>query len=282
MSSVPFYAKRFVAGVKMEEALESVQALNAKSISASLDFLGENITERSEADACVEEYVKLLHLIKEYRIDSHVSLKLTMLGLDIDEQFCYENLSKVLATADEINNRVALDMEGTPYTERTMAMYERACKEFKSPEIVLQAYLKRTESDFERVLNANGRLRLCKGAYKEPEELAYQKMSDIQENYKKLMSRAFLQANRVCIATHDDELIDFCEQFIATNKIPKEKYEFQMLYGMRAPTWEDIKNRGHNMTVYVPYGEAWQAYFSRRVTERKENLFFVMKNFFKK
>lgn len=282
MSSVPFYARRFVSGTTMLEALDSVKKLNADDISASLDLLGENITERSQATACTDEYVKLLNEIAAQKIDSHVSVKLTMLGLDIDEEFCYQNLSRILKTADAHKNRVALDMEGTPYTDRTLNMYERAAKEFASPEIVLQAYLHRTERDIERVLKANGRLRLCKGAYKESAEHAIQKMPDIVENYKKLVTRLFDSANKVCIATHDDNLIEFCKAQIESRKIAKERYEFQMLYGLRPETWKKIRSMGHPMTVYTPYGNDWQAYFSRRLAERKENVFFVVKNFFKK
>ena len=204
-----------------------------------------------------------------------------MLGLDIDHEFCFENLCKILKTADQTKSRVALDMEGTDYTERTLAMYERAAKEFTSPEIVLQAYLMRTENDINRVLAANGKLRLCKGAYKEPAEKALQKMPQIVENYKKLIQHLLLNGKRVCIASHDDEIIEFCFQFIEENNIPKDRYEFQMLYGMREKTWSRIREKGHNMTIYVPYGEDWQAYYSRRLTERKENVFFVLKNLFK-
>lgn len=281
MGHIPFYARRWVSGTTMDEALAAVKSLNEKRVSASLDLLGENITQEREASECTEEYVRMLERIHETGADSHVSLKLTMLGLDINEDFCFENLKRILAKADALKNRVALDMEGTPYTERTLRMYEAATKQFASPEIVLQAYLKRTEADVERVLKANGRLRLCKGAYKEPADLAFQKMQDIVANYKRLIERLLEQGTRVCIATHDDELIQFCTDHIAARGTPRERYEFQMLYGMREKTWYKIANDGHPMTVYMPYGEHWQAYYSRRLAERKENIFFVLKNLFK-
>ena len=281
MGQIPFYARRFVSGTTMDEAFEAVQKLNAKNVSATLDLLGENITKESEATACTSEYVALLTKVDSLKISAHVSVKLTMLGLDINEDFCYENLKKILSTADKFNNRVALDMEGTPYTERTLRMYEIAAREFSSPEIVLQAYLKRTEADIERVLKANGRLRLCKGAYKEPAEHAFQKTPEIVANYKKLATKLLAQGNRVCLATHDDELIQFCAQHIAREKVSKDRYEFQMLYGMREKSWYRIASAGHNFTVYLPYGEHWQAYYSRRLAERKENVFFVLKNFFR-
>lgn len=281
MGSIPFYAKRFVSGANFDEAFNVVEKLNQKKISVTLDVLGENIKEKNQALKFTEEYDLLLKRIAEKKLDSYVSVKLTMLGLDIDHEFCYENLSKILRTADLVKSRVALDMEGTDYTERTLAMYERAAKEFTSPEIVLQAYLHRTESDIARVLAANGKLRLCKGAYKEPTEKALQKMPQIVENYKKLIQQLLENGKRVCIASHDDEIIDFCMQFIEKNNIPQDRYEFQMLYGMREKTWSRIREKGHNMTIYVPYGEDWQAYYSRRLTERKENVFFVLKNLFK-
>ncbi|NBO38268.1 proline dehydrogenase [bacterium] len=281
MSGIPFYAKRWVSGATMPEALERISTLNSKKISVTLDLLGENITNLDQAKACTNEYVLMLEEISKRNLSSHVSVKLTMLGLDVNEDVCFENLKAILSKADELGNRVALDMEGTPYTERTLRIYEAAAGQFKSPEIVLQAYLHRTEKDIERVLKANGRMRLCKGAYKEKPEHALQKMPDILANYKKLMQRLLKEANRICIASHDDSIIDFCKSEIFANKVPNERYEFQMLYGMRAKTWETLASEGHNMTVYLPYGEHWQAYYSRRLAERKENIFFVLRNLFR-
>ena len=281
MSSIPFYAKRWVSGTTMSEALAQVVELNSKNISVTLDLLGENITSLEQAKVCAQEYVEMLEKISAQKLSSHVSVKLTMLGLDINEDVCFENLKNILAKADALGNRVALDMEGTPYTERTLRIYEAASQQFKSPEIVLQAYLHRTEKDIERVLKANGRLRLCKGAYKEKPEHALQKMPDIVKNYQKLAGRLLREANRVCLASHDDSIIDFCKREIRAASVPKDRYEFQMLYGMRSKTWESIANEGHNMTVYLPYGEHWQAYYSRRLAERKENIFFVLKNLFR-
>lgn len=281
MSGIPFYAKRWVSGATMPEALSQTALLNSKKISVTLDLLGENITSLEQAKACTDEYVEMLKQIAEKKLSSHVSVKLTMLGLDVNEDVCFENLKSILQEADTHGNRVALDMEGTPYTERTMRIYEAAAQQFKSPEIVLQAYLHRTASDVERVLKANGRLRLCKGAYKESAEHALQKMPDIVSNYKTLATKLLREANRVCLASHDDSIINYCKQEIKTAAVPKERYEFQMLYGMRAKTWEAIANEGHNMAVYLPYGEHWHAYYSRRLAERKENIFFVLKNLFR-
>lgn len=283
MSTIPFYAKRFVAGVTFEQTLPVVRKLNESKISVTLDVLGENIKEKNQATKFTDEYVHLIKRIAEEKLDCYASVKLTMLGLDIDENFCYENLSKICQAADQFNSRIALDMEGTDYTERTLAMYEKAAREFTAPEIVLQAYLHRTEADIKRVFNANGKMRLCKGAYKEPADKAFQKMPQIVENYKKLVQTLLLSENgkRICIASHDDDVINFCMNFIEKNNIPKDKYEFQMLYGMREKTWHKIREQGHNVTIYVPYGDQWQAYYARRLAERKENIFFVLKNLFK-
>lgn len=281
MSGIPFFAKRWVSGASMPEALAKTKDLNSRKISVTLDLLGENITSLEQAKLCTNEYVDMLGQISQQGLDSHVSVKLTMLGLDVNEDVCFENLKAILSVADASNNRVALDMEGTPYTERTLAIYEAACRDFKSPEIVLQAYLHRTANDVQRVLKANGRLRLCKGAYKEGKDVALQKMDDIVANYKSLVALLLRESQRVCIASHDDSIIDFCKNEISTHKIPKDRYEFQMLYGMRQKTWEKIASDGHNMTVYLPYGEHWQAYYARRLAERKENVFFVLKNLFR-
>ncbi|MCA2959995.1 MAG: proline dehydrogenase family protein [Silvanigrellales bacterium] len=284
MGSVPFFARRWISGTTMPEALERVKALNARRVSATLDLLGENITSEAQARACTSEYIRMLESISGGSIDSHVSLKLTMLGLDIDEELCFSLLSEVLRKADALGNRVALDMEGSPYTERTLRIYEAAAKSFRSPEIVLQAYLKRTEADVERVMRANGRFRLCKGAYKESADVAFKDMPSIQAQYLKLAKRALSNSAagaHVCLATHDDTLIDALKAFIAENKIPKERYEFQMLYGMREKTWYRLAEEGHPITVYIPYGREWQAYYARRLAERKENIFFVLKNLFR-
>ena len=281
MSSIPFYAKRFISGATSSEAFEIVKKNNEKNISVTLDVLGENIKDKEQATAFKNEYLILLKDIHNKNLNCTVSVKLTMLGLDINEEFCTQNLNEILTLADSLNSRVAFDMEGSNYTERTLSMYEIAAKKFNSAEIVLQAYLRRTEQDIDRVIAANGRIRLCKGAYKESKELAYQKMPEIVEQYQKYISKLLISGTRVCIASHDDKIINYCLDFINKNNISKEKYEFQMLYGMREKTWSKIRELGHNMTVYVPFGRSWKLYYFRRLSERKENIFFVLKNIFK-
>lgn len=281
VKSIPFYAKRFVAGATAEQALSVVRSLNDNQICATIDLLGESIKSKEQVFQFTNEYVDLLDSICKQKLNAYISLKLTNLGLDIDAEFCEENLEKILRKADECHSRVAFDMEGSGCTEKTLVLYEKMSQKFQSPELVIQAYLYRTLDDVKRVLSCNGRVRLCKGAYQENKQIAFQSMSDIRDNYKKLLKELLQKGQRVCIATHDDELIDFAKDYIKENNIPKDRYEFQMLFGMRKKTWHKLVSDGHNMTIYVPYGTDWKAYFFRRISERKENLFFVFKNLFR-
>jgi proline dehydrogenase len=269
MGILAFFASRFVAGESSARALRVVQQLNARNVRATVDFLGEDVADAAETERNTAEYLRVMDEMKAANIQGHVSLKLSMLGLRIDESLCERNLAAICKKADDLGYRVAIDMEGTDLTEKTMQAYERAARQFKAPEIVLQAYLHRTPADIERVLALGGKLRLCKGAYKEPASLAFQNMNEIVERYKELMKGLLIKANHVAIATHDDNLVNFCRSYIAEQKIPASRYEFQMLFGMRKPTWFQLANEGHGMCVYVPYGKQWMPYFRRRLMERK-------------
>ena len=278
---IPFYVKRFVAGTQADDAVKVARKLADRGISATLDLLGENVTNHKATEAFTQSYIHLLDSMHNAKLLPYISVKLTMLGLDLDSELCYEKIAKVMAHADQLGGRVCLDMEGSPYTERTLTFYERLCKSYRAPEIVLQAYLRRTQEDVARVLAANGRMRLCKGAYKEPPQLALQKMPEIRDNYLNLLERLLAKGQRICIASHDDTIIAAASDWIQKNQIPQERYEFQMLYGLREKTWSSLRNKGHEMTVYVPYGTDWQAYYKRRLSERKENIFFIFRNFFR-
>lgn len=269
MGILAFFARRFVAGENSGRALRVVQQLNAKNVRATVDFLGEDVADAAETERNTSEYLRVMDEMKAAKIQGHVSLKLSMLGLRIDESLCDRNLAKICQKADDLGYRVAIDMEGTDLTEKTMQAYERAARQFKAPEIVLQAYLHRTPADIERVLALGGKLRLCKGAYKEPPNLAIQNMNEIVARYQELVKQLLGKANHLAIATHDDKLISFCRNYISENKIPASRYEFQMLFGMRKPTWFQLANEGHGMCVYVPYGKQWMPYFRRRLLERK-------------
>lgn len=279
--TIPLLARRFVSGTTAGEAIAVATKLKQKNITSTLDLLGENMTDPAETKAAASAYTQLVQLMSDQGVEPYISVKLTMLGLDQSAELCEENLSHVLSVADERNGRVCLDMEGSAYTERTLTIYERACEKFRSPEIVLQAYLHRTKEDAQRVLKANGRLRLCKGAYREPPAKALQNMRDIRKNYLDILENLLVNSQRVCIASHDDHIVNRALAALERLSVPRERYEFQMLYGLRAKTWSSLAAQGHNMTVYVPYGEHWQAYYARRLAERKENIFFILRNFFR-
>jgi proline dehydrogenase len=285
---IPFYARRFVAGSAASDAVAVASSLKQQQIGSTLDLLGENLTDRDRILGAAASYLDLLDSMQKASVPANISIKLTMLGLDLDASLCFDLTSQVAARADTYGGRVCLDMEGTEYTERTLAMYERLSAIYRSPEIVLQAYLHRTQEDIGRVLATGGRMRLCKGAYKESPAVALQQMTAIRQNYLSLLETLLNKGKRICIATHDDILIAEAESLIKGrnpaglhDKIPAERYEFQMLYGLRRSTWSQLVNRGHNFTVYVPYGVDWQAYYKRRLAERKENVFFILRNLFR-
>jgi proline dehydrogenase len=276
-----FLAKRFVAGTTVETALQAVKELNDKGLTATLDVLGENVVDNTQAQKAAEAYMSLLERIGDAGVNSNVSLKLTQMGLDISDEFCLENMVRIVTKAAECRNYVRIDMEGSAYTERTLNLFFRLFKEHRNVGIVIQAYLYRSEQDIRRLLEANARVRLCKGAYKEPRSIAYQKMKDIRTNYLKLAETLLVNGTYPGIATHDDLLIEAVKDWTARHGIGKEKFEFQMLYGIRPQTQEQLVRQGYNMRVYVPFGIHWFPYFSRRLRERKENIWFVIKNLFK-
>jgi len=276
-------ASAFVAGETPDEAMKVVKKLNEKNITGTLDVLGENVTNKEEADRAVQAYLDLLDTINEAGVKSHVSLKLTQMGLDIDDEYCYQNMVKIVGKAREHNNFVRIDMEGSDYTQRTLDIFYRLHKEFNdSVGIVIQAYLFRSEKDIEGLNKIKARVRLCKGAYKEPPTIAYKKMKDIRKNFIKLAEMLFSNGNYPAIATHDDYLIDWTKNFVKEKGISNDKFEFQMLYGIRTKTQERLAKEGYNIRIYIPFGTHWLPYFYRRLRERKENVWFVVKNLFKR
>ncbi len=276
-------ASAFVAGETPDEAMKVVKKLNEKNITGTLDVLGENVTNKEEADRAVQAYLDLLDTINEAGVKSHVSLKLTQMGLDIDDEYCYQNMVKIVGKAREYNNFVRIDMEGSDYTQRTLDIFYRLHKEFNdSVGIVIQAYLFRSEKDIEGLNKIKARVRLCKGAYKEPPTIAYKKMKDIRKNFIKLAEMLFSNGNYPAIATHDDYLIDWTKNFVKEKGISNDKFEFQMLYGIRTKTQERLAKEGYNIRIYIPFGTHWLPYFYRRLRERKENVWFVVKNLFKR
>lgn len=277
------FALRFVAGETLQQAVHAIVDLNRKGITATFDHLGENITTAAAATAAAAAYVDVLETIARTGIKSNISLKLTQMGLDVDEELCLKNMLAISSRARELDIFVRLDMESSAYTERTLAMFRKLWHEsgYRNVGVVLQAYLYRTEKDVREMNSLGARVRLCKGAYNEPAEVAFPKKADVDANYAKLMRLLLKEGNYPGIATHDERLIEYTKRFAAREGIGREKFEFQMLYGVRRELQVDLVRQGYNMRVYVPYGQEWYAYFMRRLAERPANVVFVLGNLIK-
>lgn len=286
---LPFVlASRFVAAPDLEGTLPIVKDLNRKGLHIALDLLGEHIHDRNRAAAARDTYMELVRTIADERgrnhLDQHVriSIKLSMMGQLIDEDFCQDNLKRLLGVAKEHDVYVRLDMESSKLTESTLNHFEKAYEEFPDhvgP--VLQAMLKRTAEDVARICELNASVRLCKGAYNEPRELAFRKTDEIRQRFIMYAKQLISEARYPGIATHDDEIIRATKTYVASKGIDKSQFEFQMLYGLRSETQLDLKREGYDVLVYVPYGTEWLPYFYRRLRERKENVWFVLKNLFR-
>lgn len=276
-----FLAKRFVAGKTIDSALKAVAELNAAGISASLDFLGEDIFERRDAEKTRDIYLQMLSEIKRSRLNTNVSVKLTAIGLVIDEDFAFRNLLAIIEKAQEnADPFVRIDMEGSSVTDATLRVFERAYSVHRNVGPVLQAYLKRTPADVDRMIALAARVRICKGAYNEPPAIAYKEMPQIREQYLSCARALLTEGNYPGIATHDRSLIAALKEFIRTNNIPRDKFEFQMIYGVRPALQRELVAAGYRLRVYVPFGTHWAKYFYRRVAERKENLLFALSSMF--
>jgi proline dehydrogenase len=274
-----FLAKRFIAGENVRDALAAVTALNAEGLSATLDFLGEDVTARPEAERTRDAYLELLNAIGERALDTNVSVKLTAMGLLVDDDFAYANLRAVLdAAAPNRDPFVRIDMEGSAVTEATLRVFERAYADTQNVGPVLQAYLKRTPGDVERMIELGARVRLCKGAYAEPPEVAYPDMPTIRRAYLRSAEALLERGNYPGIATHDERLIEAVRAFAVERGIAHDRFEFQMLYGVRPELQRSLAREGYRVRVYVPYGTHWAGYFYRRITERPENALFALRS----
>ena len=277
------FARRFVAGETAEEAIAAVRELNARGITASLDLLGESVHNEAEARASGRDYIRLLDQIRESNLNANVSVKLTAMGLDISEELCISIMHEVLDRARQHRTFVRLDMEGSAYTERTLQLFEQRLYP-AYPEnvgIVLQSYLYRTAADVERAIQLKCRVRLCKGAYKEPASVAYPEKSNVDANYVRCMQELMRHGNYPGLATHDETIIKAAKKFAADEKNPPERYEFQMLYGVRRDLQEQLVAEGYRMRVYVPFGTQWYPYLMRRLAERPANVAFIAGNIVK-
>ncbi|MFN8005547.1 MAG: proline dehydrogenase family protein [Terriglobia bacterium] len=274
-------ARRFVSGHDVAEAVVAVRRLNALGITATLDVLGENVTQRKSAELAAASYLQTLEAIRQSGIQANVSLKLTQMGLDIDQDFCLANLVQICQKAAALESFVRIDMEGSSYTQKTLDLFQQLFRTHQNVGIVIQAYLHRSLEDIEQLVTLGARVRLCKGAYQEPPGVALREMPEIRRNFKKLAEILLLRGNYPALATHDDDLIRWIQSFTTDHAIGREKFELQMLYGVRAATQRKLAAEGYNLRVYVPFGTHWLPYFYRRLRERKENVYFVLKHFLK-
>jgi proline dehydrogenase len=270
-------ARRFVAGETAEEAIEAGRRLHARGIKATFDLLGEDVLDRDAARRSAEANTRLLRLIPP-EVERNVSIKLTMMGLDISEDFCLEVTAGILDVARQVGGFVRIDMEGSKHTQRTIDAFHKLRRDYDNVGIVLQAYLHRTEDDVREAVARGDRVRICKGAYKEPPEIAWTRMDDIRASYRRCAHLLLDGGHYPAIATHDESLIRDAIDYARDNGIGKERYEFQMLYGLRPRRGDELVRDGHNVRIYVPYGSHWFPYFYRRLRERKENVFFVLKS----
>jgi proline dehydrogenase len=277
------FANRFVAGETLDTALAAVARLNARGITASLDLLGESVHNEAEARAAGDEYVRMLDRIHERKADANVSVKLTAMGLDISEELCVATVHRILQRAREYQTFVRIDMESSEYTQRTLDLFEQrlypAYRE--NVGIVLQSYLYRTFADVQRANLIKARVRICKGAYKEPETVAYPDKTDVDSNYVRSMHELMSKGHYPGIATHDEAIIREAKRFAKENAIAPSRFEFQMLYGVRRDLQDRLVREGYRVRVYVPFGTQWYPYLMRRLAERPANLAFLTGSVFK-
>jgi proline dehydrogenase len=279
-------SRRFVAGTTVEEAMVAAQAVNQLGMGVSLDNLGENVTNAEEARQSAQVYQRLLHEIENRKLQANVSVKLTHMGLDVDERLARELVSGLVAMAGHSNPRnfVRVDMEGSPYTQRTLDFVHELHRQPGNSGVVgavIQSYMRCSEQDVEQLLAAGIRIRLCKGAYKEPPEIAYQKKSEVDANYVRLTKMLLKSGIYHGIATHDPRMIEEAIAFAQQEKIPAASFEFQMLYGIRRDLQQKLVREGWRMRVYIPFGTEWYPYLMRRLAERPANLLFLLKNLFR-
>lgn len=274
---------RFIAGEGIDEAVAAIRDLNARGCSASFDHLNESVGSIAETEAEVREYLDVLARIVQTGIDSNVSIKLTQFGLEIDPELAYRNARRIVEDAARRGNFVRVDMEGSNVTQATIEVFKRLRAEFGLNDvgIVVQSYLYRTMDDVRGLLKVPARIRLCKGAYNEPPEVAYLEKKAVDDNYVRVMQVLLSSGAYHGIATHDPKMINATIDFAQREGIGKGAFEFQMLYGIRRDLQEQLAREGYRLRVYVPYGKHWYPYFMRRLAERPANIWFVLKNLLK-
>ncbi len=292
------FASRFVSGTKVDDAIRAVRELQAKGINVTLDHLGEHTSRPEEASEATAAIINTLDEIKKSDVCANVSIKLTQIGLGLDENLCAQNLERILARARENGNFVRIDMEDTPYTDKTINLYcQMRAKGYDNTGVVLQSYLYRSEADAKKLLADNTPIRLVKGAYQEPADKAFPKKADVDANYD-LLTKILMDAARAAdsprvhdggcfppipaIGTHDEKRIEFAKHYAEKIGLPRDAFEFQMLYGIRRDLQEKLVKDGYLVRVYVPVGAQWYPYFMRRLAERPANIWFFVSNFFRR
>jgi proline dehydrogenase len=277
-----FGAGRFVAGSSILQAVEVIRELNSQNLVVTIDYLGEFVDNEREANEMALECVEAIRAIGREKLKSQLSLKMTSMGLDISEEVVMKNMRMILEEATKQNVFVTIDMEDYSRCGKTIDIFTRLKSEYDNIGTVIQAYLYRTEKDIDDLNAYSPNLRLVKGAYKESPEVAFPEKKDVDENFKKIIKTHLLNGNYTAIATHDDEMIEYTKRLVEEYKIPRDQFEFQMLFGIRVERQHELVKEGYKMRVYVPYGTDWYGYFMRRLAERPANVAFVLKGVMKK
>jgi proline dehydrogenase len=278
------FSSRFVAGMQLADAVSVTERINKRGASVSIDNLGENVTNIDEAKLSAELYHQMLDEISTRKLNANISLKLTHMGFDVDEDFAFRQVMELVSHAVQINSFVRVDMEGSPYTQRTLDFVRELHRQpghAGKVGTVIQSYLYRSEDDVNQLLSERIRIRLCKGAYKESPEIAFPKKADVDANYIKLACTLLKSGVYHGLATHDQKIIDEMKQFARAENIPPTAYEFQMLHGVRRDLQQKLVRDGYALRVYIPFGAEWYPYFMRRLAERPANALFLAKNMFR-
>ncbi|MCD4686746.1 MAG: proline dehydrogenase family protein [Anaerolineae bacterium] len=280
-------AERFVAGSTVEDAIETARQITARGLEVTLDHLGESVTDEAGARKATQSYLDLLDAIKKSGVRATTSLKLTQLGLDVRKDLCIENVCAILTFARETGNHVTIDMESTAYTDVTLEIFRTLREKFDNVGTVIQSYLYRSEDDMTALAQEGAFVRLCKGAYKEPPNLAFPNKADVDASFVRLTHLFLSEPAReagayIGIATHDEKMIDAAKQYVAQHGVPRDTFEFQMLYGIRSRMQEQLRDESYAVRVYVGYGTEWYPFFMRRLAERPANLWFILSNFFRR
>lgn len=276
---VGFFSKKYIAGETLQDAVDFVKKLNSKGIYATMDVLGESVANKSESIKCKNEALEVLEAIEKNKLMANLSIKPTQMGLAIDEQFAYEQILELVKKASEYKNFVRIDMEDSPFTDKTLNLYKRIYADYKNVGVVIQAYMKRSIDDVIALNKIGTNYRLCKGIYVEPAAIAYKGKQEVRDNYLKILDQMFKGGNYVGIATHDKPLIDAAYTRIKEQNIAKDKFEFQMLLGVREDLRDKINADGYKIRIYVPFGKDWYAYSVRRLKENPSVAGTIAKSF---